>query len=61
LFDVLIAVERLDCVVFAQATEGVDQMGAEVRVDVLWRELGFSLSENKKESMIKQSTIAQVR
>jgi hypothetical protein len=61
LFDVLIAVKWLNCVVFAQATEGVDQMGTEVGVDVLWRELGFSLSEKKKESMIKQSTIAQVR
>ena len=44
LLDVLVLVERHDGVILAQASEGVDQMGAEVRVDVLGGELGGALS-----------------
>ncbi len=45
LFDVLIAVERLNGIILAQAPKGIDEVGAEVRVDVLRRELCIPLSE----------------
>ncbi len=48
LFDVLIAVERLDGIILAQAPKGIDEMGAEVRVDVLRGELCIPLSERIK-------------
>ncbi len=45
LFDVLIAVEWLDGIILAQAPKGIDEVGAEVRVDVLRGELCIPLSE----------------
>ncbi len=48
LFDVLIAVEGLNGVILAQSPKGIDEVGAEVRVDVLRRELCIPLSERKK-------------
>jgi hypothetical protein len=43
LFDVLIAVEWLDGVILAEPTEGVDEVGAEVGVDILRGEFSVSL------------------
>lgn len=37
--DVLVLVERLQRVVLREAAERVDQVGAQVRIDVLWGEL----------------------
>jgi hypothetical protein len=48
LFDVLIAVEWLNGIILAQAAKGIDEVGAEVRVDVLRRELCIPLSERIK-------------
>ena len=42
-FEILIFVEGLDCIIFAQAGKRVDEMGAEVGVDVLRGELGVAL------------------
>ena len=43
-FNVLILVERLDCVFLRETPEGIDEMCAEVRVDVGGSELCRSLS-----------------
>ena len=43
--NVLVAVEGDDGVVVADAAKGVDEMGAQVGVDVTWRELGISGSK----------------
>ena len=43
-FDVLILVEGLDGVVLAKSSERVDEMGAQVRVDVLRAELAGALA-----------------
>jgi hypothetical protein len=48
LFDVLVAVEWLDGIILAQAPKGIDEVGAEVRVDVLRGELCIPLSERRK-------------
>jgi hypothetical protein len=47
LFDVLIAVEWLNGIILAQAPKCIDEMGAEVRVDVLRGELCITLSERR--------------
>ena len=47
MLDVLIAVEGLDGVVLAQTAECVDEVGAEVGVDVLGGELSLTLPENE--------------
>ena len=44
--NVLVFIEWHQGVILAQASEGVDQMGAEVGVDVLRGELCISLSVN---------------
>ena len=44
MLDVLIAVEGLDGVVLAQTAECVDEVGAEIGVDVLRRELAAALT-----------------
>jgi hypothetical protein len=48
LFDVLIAVEWLNGIILAKAPKGIDEVGAEVRVDVLRGELCIPLSEIRK-------------
>ncbi len=48
LFDVLIAVEGLNGIILAQSPKGIDEVGAEVRVDVLWGELCIPLSKIRK-------------
>ncbi len=48
LFDVLIAVEWLNGIILAKAPKGIDEVGAEVRVDVLRGELCIPLSERRK-------------
>ena len=40
LFKILVFVEGLDGVIFAEPSEGVDEMGAEIGVDVLRSEFG---------------------
>lgn len=43
-FNVLVLVEGLDGVILSQASEGVDEVGAEIGVDVLRRELAAALT-----------------
>ena len=50
--NVLVFIERHQGVILAQASEGVDQMGAEVGVDVLRGELCISLSVNCPVSIV---------
>jgi hypothetical protein len=49
LFDVLIAVEWLNGIILAQAPKGIDEVGAEVGVDVLRGELRIPLSERRND------------
>ena len=55
--DVLVLVEGLYGVILGEAPEGVDEMGAHVRVDVLGAELGRALAVDRPIGKVADHTL----